>query len=69
MQVVGKKELKQLIAEAKEAGKDVSKLEAKLLAMKKEVKPKLGQKKVVKKTKKRQVIIQSTGPANKEDFK
>jgi len=68
MQEVSKEELKQLIEEAKKAGKDVSKLEAALRSMVEEVKPVKGEKKEVKKTKKGAVIIESTGPAKEEDF-
>lgn len=68
MQEVSKEELEQLIKEAKKAGKDVSKLEATLQSMTEEVKPKLGEKKEVKKTEKGSVIIESTGPAREEDF-
>ena len=70
MQEIDEEELKQLIDEAKKAGKDVSKLEATLraLTLATEVKPKLGEKKVVKKTERGTVIIESTGPAKEEDF-
>ncbi len=68
MQEVTKEELEQLIKEAKKAGKDVSKLETTLEAMVEEVKPKLGEKKEVRKTEKGSVIIESTGPAKEEDF-
>lgn len=68
MQEVTKEELEQLIKEAKKAGKDVSKLETTLEALVEEVKPKLGEKKEVRKTEKGSVIIESTGPAKEEDF-
>jgi hypothetical protein len=68
MQEMTKEELEQLIKEAKKAGKDVSELEAALRSLKEEVKPKLGEKKEVKKTKEGSVIIESTGPAKEEDF-
>ena len=68
MQEITKKEVKQLIEEAKKAGKDVSKLEKTLEALVEEVKPKSGEKIVVRKKKKGSVIIESTGPAKKEDF-
>lgn len=72
MQDVSKDEIKKLIDEGKKAGKDVSKLEATLQALTMvaaaEVKPKLGEKKVIKKTEKGTVIIESTGPAKEEDF-
>lgn len=70
MQEVSKEKLKQLIEEGKKAGKDVSKLEVTLqaLTLAAEVKPKLGEKKVIKKTEKGTVIIESTGPAKEEDF-
>lgn len=70
IQEVSTEKLKQLIDEGKKAGKDVSKLEATLhtLTLTAAVKPKLGEKKVVKKTEKGTVVIESTGPAKEEDF-
>jgi hypothetical protein len=70
MQEVTKKELKQLIKEAKKAKKDVSELEAALkkITKAKAVSPPMGQKKK-KKKKGVTVVIESTGPINEEDFK
>lgn len=76
MQPIDKKLLESFIKEAKEAGKDVSKLEEALkprgmrgAAIAEEVKPKHGERKKVKKTERGTTIIESTGPAKEEDFK
>ena len=75
MQPIDKKLLESLIKEAKEAGKDVSKLEdalkprgARGFAKAEEVKPKQGERKTVKETERGTIIIESTGPAKEEDF-
>lgn len=70
MQEVTRKELEKLIAEAKAAGKDTSKLEKALEDMKTMIapaKPPEGEVKEKKKKGKKWVII-STGPAREEDF-
>ena len=85
MQEVNEKVLEKLIEGGKKAGKDVSKLEASLLEMKKKTTHELavtdevaakpewrvvkGQKKKVRKTERGTVVIESTGPANEDDFK
>jgi hypothetical protein len=73
MQPIDKKLIKSLIKEAKEAGKDVSKLEAAIEpvmgARAEKLKPKQGEKKKVKETERGTIIIESTGPAKEEDFK
>lgn len=70
MQGVDKELLKQLIAEGKAAGKDVSNLESSLnvLAEAHTVKAKEGEKKVVRKTECGKLMIESTGPAREDDF-
>jgi len=68
MQPVDPEELKQLIKEAKEAGKDVSELEK---TLEKTIKEKglapSGERKEKKATEGKRVI-ESTGPAREEDF-
>lgn len=66
MQPVSEQELKQLIEEAKTEGKNVDDLEKTLSAIKSQVVPQAETKKI--KTQQGTVIIQSTGPARKEDF-
>lgn len=66
MQPVSEKDLKELIKQSKEAGKDVSKLE-KTLETAREQFPPVGQTKE-KQTETGTVVIESTGPAKEEDF-
>lgn len=66
MQPVTEQELKRIIREAKEAGKDTSEIE-RLLASRAFDNPASGEVKVIEEGKKKKVII-STGPAREEDF-
>jgi len=68
MQEVTKEELKQLIEEAKKAGKDTSELEAEMERVARAEAPPMGQKKE-KKEGERKIVIESTGPVKEEDFK
>ncbi len=66
MQPVTEKELKELIEEAEAEGKDVEDLKKELSAGKKHIPPKAETKRLP--TQNGTMIIQSTGPARKEDF-
>jgi hypothetical protein len=82
MQPIDEEFLESLIKEAKEAGKDVSKLEEALILVREpieaagpieavtlmEARPKQGERKKVKETERGTIIIESTGPAREEDF-
>ncbi len=73
MQGVTKEELQQIIKDAKKQGKDVSKLEKELekmktkKAMEGKKPPPMGEIKE-KKSKRGEVVIESTGPAREDDF-
>jgi hypothetical protein len=62
MQPVTEEKLKELILEGREAGKDVSELEA-VLAEGQTPEPQMGETRVIGK-----VVIVSTGPARERDF-
>ena len=73
MQPVTEEELKQIIKEAKEAGKDVSALQRTLETRAMRKSPPMGEKIEIRPTKgidgaKGSVTIQSTGPAREDDF-
>ena len=77
VQRVTKEDLEQLIEEAREAGKDTSKLEAALASLEAaglheaaavgDTAPPAGEKRQVQ-TERGTVVIESTGPAREEDF-
>jgi hypothetical protein len=70
VQPISQDELKQLVKEAKQAGKDVSELE-KILGTRAEIKsPPAGERIEIKPARgaKGIVVIESTGPAREEDF-
>lgn len=73
MQPVTEEELKQIIKEAKEAGKDVSVLQRTLETREMRKSPPMGEKIEIRPTKgvggaKGSVTIESTGPAREDDF-